>query len=340
MSAATSPDRRTPRLRVVTDNTPGIRRERRGHKFAYVDAGGRPLRTRGTLKRIASLAIPPAWTDVWICPRPDGHIQATGRDARGRKQYRYHPAWSVRRESAKTRRLMQLADALPAIRRRVRRDLGRAGLPREKVLALMVRLLELTAIRPGHREYARDNGSYGLASMQDGHATIKPRHVEFRFPGKGGKRHLLTVRDPIVKRMVARCRELRGSALFQYEAADGQSRAVHAGDLNAYLKEISGAGVTAKDLRTWTATVLAFTILRRCGPAGTAVEAKRNIQTAICSVAEHLGNTPVICRKSYIHGAVIRQYLDGAPLRTAHRAARGLSGTETAVRALLNSRAR
>jgi DNA topoisomerase-1 len=340
MTAATSPDRRSPRLHVVADNIPGIRRERRGKKFVYADARGRRLRTRRTLERIASLAIPPAWRDVWVCPRPDGHIQATGRDARGRKQYRYHPDWSFRRESGKTRRLTQLADALPAIRRRVRRDLARPGLPREKVLALMVRLLELTAIRPGHREYARENGSYGLASMQDGHASIKPRHVEFRFPGKGGKRHLLTVRDPVVSRMVSRCRNLRGSALFQYEAEDGNPRAIHAGDLNAYLKEISGNGVTAKDLRTWTATVLAFTLLSRCGLAKSAAEAKRNIQTAICAVAEHLGNTSAICRKSYIHASVFRQYLKGAPLRSSQLAARGLSAMETAVRALLNAPAR
>lgn len=340
MTAATSPDRRPPRLHAVADNIPGIRRQRRGNKFIYADARGRRLRTRRTLERIASLAIPPAWTDVWVCPHPEGHVQATGRDARGRKQYRYHPAWTFHRESGKTRRLTQLADALPAIRRRVRRDLARPGLPREKVLALMVRLLELTAIRPGHREYARSNGSYGLASMQDGHASIKPRHVEFRFPGKGGKRHLLRVRDPVVSRMVSRCRDLRGPALFQYEAEDGQPRAIHAGDLNVYLKEISGTGVTAKDLRTWTATVLAFTLLSRCARAVSAPEAKRNIQSAICAVAEYLGNTPAICRKSYIHAAIFRHYLKGAPLRSPRPAARGLSAMETAVRSLLNADSR
>lgn len=337
MPAAEQPAPRSLKLHTVSDDVPGIRRNRRGQEFVYCDFKGRPVRDRGTLARIRSLAIPPAWTAVWICPEPKGHIQATGRDARGRKQYRYHPDWVICREAGKTDRLTTLAAALPTIRRRVRRDLSRSGMPREKVLALMVRLVELTAIRPGHREYARTNHSYGLATMQDGHATIKQQRVDFSFSGKGGKQHLLTVDDPKVSRLVRRCRDLRGRALFQYEETNGRPRAVHATDLNAYLKAISGADVTAKDLRTWSATILACRLLRRRGQAASTTEAKRNVKDTICAVAEHLGNTPAICRKSYIHDAIIQAYGEGKLPLQSDKSSGSLSPVETLVRNLIQS---
>jgi DNA topoisomerase-1 len=223
----------------VSDAGAGITRQARGEKFTYRDPAGRMVKSKEELHRIKSLAIPPAWTAVWICPDAAGHIQATGRDARGRKQYRYHPDWTARREAQKTVRLLQLAETLPAIRRRVRRDLTKPGLPREKVLALMVKLLEITAIRPGHREYAQQNGSYGLASMKDSHACIRSGSVAFRFNGKGGKRQSLAVEDKRIAKLVEQCRRLSGSALFQYVNEQRQPRPVHAGDLNRYLNEIS-----------------------------------------------------------------------------------------------------
>jgi DNA topoisomerase-1 len=283
-----------PKLHSVNDDDTGITRSARRGKFIYRDPNGRIIKTEQELCRIRSLAIPPAWTAVWICPDPVGHIQATGRDARGRKQYRYHRDWRARREAQKTTRLLLLAENLAAIRRRVRRDLTKPGLPRAKVLALMVKLLDLTAIRPGHREYAQQNGSYGLASMKDAHARIQGESVAFQFNGKGGKRQSLAVEDKGITKLVAQCRRLSGSALFQYVDEHGRPRPVHAGDLNRYLNEISKTGVTAKDLRTWNATVAAWELLWKKRKVETGRQRKAALRDVICAVAEQLGNTPSI----------------------------------------------
>jgi DNA topoisomerase-1 len=299
----------SPGLKVVDDGMPGIRRLRSKGAFAYADASGRRVRSGSVLKRIRSLVIPPAWENVWICPGPEGHIQATGRDARGRKQYRYHEDWVARREEEKRKRLVDLALALPRIRRRVRRELSAPGLGRGKVLALMARLLELTSIRAGHQEYAVQNGSFGLASMKDRHAFINGRKLEFRFRGKGGKWLAIGVDDPLMCRLVEHCRRLPGPSLFQYQDDDGKPHRLRASDLNAWLKEASGSGITAKDLRTWSATLIAFSALRRREPFQSVSEAKRHINEAVKRAADQLGNTPAICRKSYVSGAVVEAFL-------------------------------
>jgi DNA topoisomerase I len=327
------------RLRAVHDRKPGIRRLRRRGAFVYTDARGRKVRSDDVLRRIRSLVIPPAWEDVWICPRPEGHIQATGRDARGRKQYRYHPDWTVCREEEKRRRLLNLADALPRLRRRVRRELSAPGLTRGKVLALMVRLLELTSIRAGHGEYAVQNGSYGLASMNDRHAVIRGRRVEFRFTGKGGKKHIVGVDDPFLSRLVDHCRRLPGKTLFQYQDDEGRPRRLRASDLNAWLKEATGREITAKDLRTWTATLMAFTLLRRFPPSNSVAEAKRNVDGVVRKVAEQLGNTPAICRKSYIDDAVLETYSRRADIHECGSGRGGLKRNELALLALLRENA-
>jgi DNA topoisomerase-1 len=324
-----------PGLRVVDDHKPGIRRLRKKGAFVYADPKGQPLRSVAVLRRIRSLVIPPAWENVWICPRPEGHIQATGRDARGRKQYRYHAEWTVCREEEKRQRLMALAAALPRIRRRVRRELNAPGLKRDKVLALMVRLLELTSIRAGHQEYAVQNGSFGLASMNDRHAVINGSRLEFRFTGKGGKKHVIGVDDPFLARLVEHCRRLPGRTLFQYKDDSGLPHRLRASDLNAWLKEVSGNDITAKDLRTWSATSMAFSLLRRSPPFRSATEAKRNIQAVVRRVAEQLGNTPAICRKSYIHDAVLNAYSQMTPFPGGNSSIRGLNRNEQALLALL-----
>jgi DNA topoisomerase-1 len=339
--ATSSPDKKPlpPGIRPVTDNAPGIKRLRRRNAFIYLDAKGRAVRSRAVLCRIRSLVIPPAWENVWICPRPEGHIQATGRDARGRKQYRYHNDWVICREEEKRRRLVELAAALPALRRRVRRELNGEGLKRDKVLALMVRLLELTSIRAGHQEYAVQNGSFGLASMKDGHAFINGGRVEFRFTGKGGKNHVVGVDDPFLARLVAHCRRLPGKALFQYQDDFGRPHRLKASDLNAWLKEVSGREITAKDLRTWTATFMAFSLLRRLPPFRSQAEAARNVNAVIRQIAGQLGNTPAICRKSYINSAVLEAYLQ-RDLTTAGRfSARGITKDEAELLAFLRHRA-
>jgi DNA topoisomerase-1 len=326
-------------LRAVDVHKPGIRRRRRKGAFVYTDANGRSVRSDEVLRRIRSLVIPPAWENVWICPRPEGHIQATGRDARGRKQYRYHPDWTVCREAEKRRRLMDLADALPRLRRRVSRELKSPGLSRDKVLGLMVRLLELTSIRAGHDEYAAQNGSFGLASMNDRHAIVRGPKLEFRFIGKGGKKHIVGVDDPFLSRLVEHCRRLPGKALFQYRDGAGRPRRVRASDLNAWLKEVSGREITAKDLRTWTATLMAFSLLRRLPPFRSATEAKRNIKEVVCRVSQQLGNTPTICRKSYIDDSVLDAYLRGDFVFADDPAPRGLKVHERALLALLRQNA-
>ena len=298
-------------LRFATDARPGITRQRRGRGFSYRDADGELVRDTGTLQRIRSLAIPPAWTDVWICPDPRGHLQATGRDARGRKQHRYHPEFREHREGAKFDRMIAFAGLLPRIRDRVDADLARRGLPREKVLAAVVRLLELTLIRVGNEEYRRLNRSFGLTTLLDRHARVDGRRVRFRFTGKSGRRHEVTLRDPRLATVVRRCQDLPGQDLFQYVDDEGVPRDVRSDDVNAYLREISGADVSAKDFRTWAGTVLAYRALRALQPTDSERQARRNVVEAIRRTAEHLGNTPAVARRSYVHPRVLEAYLDG-----------------------------
>jgi DNA topoisomerase-1 len=306
-------------LRYVTDAVPGLRRSRSGKGFRYLYPGGRPVRDRATLARLKSLAIPPAWTDVWICPWPEGHLQVTGRDARGRKQYRYHTRWREVRDQTKFSRMMAFAELLPHARQRVARDLRRPGLPREKVLAAVVRLLEVSLVRVGNEEYARQNGSFGLTTLRDRHAIVAHGRLRLRFRGKGGKQHTVAVDDPRLARIVGRCQDIPGQELFQYLDEEGRPQAIGSADVNQYLRMICGDDFTAKDFRTWAGTVLAARALRSCGPAGSQAHGKRNIVRAIAGVAERLGNTPAVCRKSYVHPAILDAYLAGAlgtrPLR-------------------------
>ncbi|MFC6050821.1 DNA topoisomerase IB, partial [Methylobacterium hispanicum] len=282
--------------------------------FSYRDAEGRPVRDKATLERVRKLAIPPAYTDVWICPRPNGHIQATGRDAKGRKQYRYHPDFRAARESTKFSRIMAFAEALPAIRARVDADMRRTGLPRERVLATVVHLLETTLIRVGNDDYARTNKSYGLTTLRDPHVKVEGAAMTFRFKGKSGKTWNLSLKDRRVARIVKACQDLPGQELFQYLDAEGAQRDVTSQDVNAYLREITGEDFTAKDFRTWAGTVLAALALREFEAFDSQAKAKTNVRAAIEGVAARLGNTPTICRKCYIHPQVLDCYLEGGLL--------------------------
>jgi DNA topoisomerase-1 len=299
-------------LRYVTDEQPGIRRERCGHGFRYRTAEGQLVRARHTLKRIGSLVIPPAWQEVWICPLDHGHLQATGRDERGRKQHLYHPRWRKTRDQTKYDRLIEFARALPAIRKQLKRDLAREKLCREKVLAAVVRLLEVSLIRIGNDEYARDNKSYGLTTMKNRHATVRGARIKFQFRGKSGKEHIVEIEDRRIARIVRACQDLPGQELFQYVDAAGQKHDVGSGDVNDYLRELTGRDFTAKDFRTWAGTVSVACELQQLGPAELEVEARKNIVAAIHTAAQSLGNTPTVCRNSYIHPAIIAAYLDGS----------------------------
>lgn len=325
-------------LRYVNDTMPGIRRKMVRGKFQYFDSNGEPIQDEEVLARIRSLVIPPAWTDVWISPRANGHLQATGRDARGRKQYRYHPKWREVRDENKYARMVAFGEALPVIRERVERDLGLPGMPREKVLATVVRLLETTLIRVGNAEYARDNGSYGLTTLRNRHVEVNGSSVEFHFEGKSGKKHRISVKDRRLAAIVRRCRELPGHELFQYVDADGSRQAVDSADVNEYLRSITGDDFTAKDFRTWAGTVAAaMELLTREGPVSES-HAKSNVVRAVESVAERLGNTPAISRKCYIHPAVIDAYLDGTLVESCSAfdaRDKSLEPDEAAVMALL-----
>lgn len=299
-------------LRWTGDDRPGIRRVRTRGRPRYVGPDGKRIEDEATLERIRRLAIPPAWTDVWICTDPRGHIQATGRDAKGRKQYRYHPRWRSVRDDAKFERTLAFARRLPRIRARVERDLERPGLPRDKVLALVVRLLELTLIRVGNDEYARANRSFGLTTLRDRHATVGGARVRFRFRGKSGRTHEIGLRDRRLARLVRRCQELPGQELFQYVDESGAVQDVSSDDVNEYLRQASGGPFTAKDFRTWEATVLAYRALGALEPARAATAARRNVNSAIGIVAERLGNTPAVCRRSYVHPGVVDAYLEGS----------------------------
>jgi DNA topoisomerase-1 len=299
-------------LRYVIDERPGIRRERCGQGFRYRSAEGRIIRDRHTLQRISSLVIPPAWHDVWICPLDHGHLQATGRDERERKQHLYHPRWREIRDQTKFDRVMDFARALPGVRKQLRSDLKREGLCREKVLATVVRLLEVSLIRVGNEEYARDNKSYGLTTMKNRHATVRGAKIKFQFRGKSGKEHVVEVEDRRVAKIVRACQDLPGQELFQCVDDEGQKHHVGSGDVNDYLREITGQDFTAKDFRTWAGTIFTASELRRLGPVDSETGLKENVVAAVKATAQSLGNTPAVCRKSYIHPAIIEAYLDGS----------------------------
>jgi DNA topoisomerase-1 len=306
-------------LRYVSDEQPGITRKSGRLGFTYVRPNGRPVRSPAELKRISALAIPPAWTDVWISPDPRGHVQATGRDARGRKQYRYHPRWRAHTDETKYSRLGEFAAALPKIHARVGRDLARPGLPREKVVAAVVQLLEKSLIRVGNDEYAKANGSFGLTTMRDRHVTINGATVHFEFRGKSGKRHRVDVNDRRLATIVKRCRDLPGQELFQYMNGDGRRQTIESADVNAYLKAATGRDFTAKDFRTWAGTTLAAEALRHLGPPRSKGEAERHVRDAVDAVAGLLGNTRTVCRASYIHPAVLAGYVRTGRVRMPFR---------------------
>jgi DNA topoisomerase I len=327
-------------LRYVSDLSPGFRRKRAGRAFTYLTAEGATIRDRDAIRRIKSLVIPPAWTDVWISPDPRGHIQATGRDARGRKQYRYHPRWREVRDAVKYDRMLAFAEALPTIREQTDRDLELPGLPRRKVLALVVRLLEETRIRVGNEEYRKENGSFGLTTLRNRHVDVIGSEVRFKFRGKSGKEHRVRLRDRRLARIMKRFLEIPGQELFQYVDETGEPKAIESEDVNDYIRQISGEDFTAKDFRTWAGTILAARFFREAEVAPETKGAKKELVRAIARVAEELGNTPAVCKKCYIHPAVIAAYLAGAlkPVEgNGHDDPYRLSAEERDLLALLSS---
>ena len=325
-------------LRYVSDRSPGIQRKASSRGFRYYRPDGRLIRHPGELKRIARLAVPPAWTDVWICPDPRGHLQATGRDARGRKQYRYHPGWRQTRDETKYDRLPAFAAALPKIRAQIAADLARPGLPREKVLATIVRLLETSLIRVGNDEYARENRSFGLTTLRNRHVKVDGSNVKFEFRGKSGVRHSVSVSDRRVARIVKSCRDLPGQELFQYLDEDGHRHSVGSGDVNDYLRAAAGEDFTAKDFRTWAGTVLAFVAF--CELKLPEAPSAKHVVQVVDAVAGVLGNTRAVCRNSYIHPGIIDACAAGTvdeavARRGARRGREGLSADECAVVAIL-----
>jgi DNA topoisomerase-1 len=326
-------------LRYVTDRAPGIRRVAENGGFAYLRPDGKPVRDEATLARIKSLAIPPAYADVWICPHPDGHLQATGRDARGRKQYRYHARWREERDSNKYERLSAFAKTLPALRRAVDRDLAKPGMPREKVLAAVVALLETTLIRIGNEEYARANGSYGLTTLRNRHARVRGATLRFEFAGKSGVRHRVDLHDRRIARVVARCRDLPGQQLFTYLDDEGNAVPIDSSDVNEYIRSICGEDFSAKDFRTWLATVHCAGWLR-ANPGDTRAERERRVVEAIKFVAQRLRNTPAVCRKCYVHPAIIERYLELGKLPAFSSRSTALDAEEGAVASLLRRAAR
>ncbi|MEJ2817684.1 DNA topoisomerase IB [Caulobacter sp. CCG-8] len=303
----TTPAERT-LLAYVNDQEQGIRRLAHGKGFAYADEDGRPVKDEATLDRIKALAIPPAWTNVWICPDPNGHIQAVGRDQKGRKQYRYHLEWRADRDARKYDRMAAFGRALPRLRRRIETDLARRGLPREKVLAAVVSLLELTLIRVGNDEYAKTNKSFGLTTMQKRHLKLAGGGAVFEFRGKSGKMHRTGFRDRRLARIVGACQELRGQRLFQYLDEDGQRRAIESSDVNDYIRTVCGDDFSAKDFRTWYGSLAALEALSLSPKPATKTEAKRTLNTCVKAVAGLLGNTPAVCRAAYIHPKVLEAF--------------------------------
>ncbi len=294
----------------------GLIRKRKGKSFRYFSSAGKEIKKSSHLKRLSGLRIPPAWGDVWINPDPFAHLQATGRDLRGRKQYIYHPEWRALRDETKFHRMIEFGKVLPKIRKRVRTDLNRKELTKQRVLATVVKLLEISLIRVGNDEYAKTNKSYGLTTMLDRHAIIKGNSLTFQFLGKSKKNHSITVKDSRLAQIVKKCRDIPGQTLFQYFGEDGLRHGISSGDVNSYLQAICGSAFTAKDFRTWAGTVLAAMALKEFEKFDSNVQAKRNITRAIESVAKQLGNTPSICRKSYIHPSILSSYLEGTFLET------------------------
>jgi DNA topoisomerase-1 len=333
-------------LRYVTDDTPGITRRGAGKGFSYRNPDGSKVTDKRVLARIKALAIPPAWTDVWICPSPNGHLQATGRDDRGRKQYRYHPKWREVRDEAKYDRMLVFAAALPAIRERVDHDLRRTGLPRERVLATVVRLLETTLIRVGNEEYAKENHSFGLTTMRTRHVDVDGAEITFSFRGKSGIKHEVDITDRRLANVIQQIEELPGQELFQYVDEHGERHDVKSEDVNDYLREISGEPFTAKDFRTWAGTLIAAEALAGFKEVDSDAEANKRVIEAIDAVAKRLGNTRTVCRNCYIHPAVIDAYLDGALAQSVHQqvteelttSLSELEPEEAAVLALLHAR--
>lgn len=298
-------------LIYVSDTTPGIRRRRSGKGFTYWGGNGKRITDDGVLARIKALAIPPAWTEVWICADKNGHLQATGRDAKGRKQYRYHTRWHERRGADKFGRLVTFGEALPRIRERVEADLSLHGLPREKVLATIIRLLDVAHIRIGNREYTRANHSFGLTTLRDKHVRINGSSLRFKFRGKGGIPHAIDLKDRRLARIVKRCQEVPGQELFQYLDDDGNPQDIGSHDVNDYLREISGQDFTAKDFRTWGGTLLALQAFQAIGPCESRTQARQNAVRVVRRVAEQLGNTPAVCKKYYIYPALVEAFLEG-----------------------------
>ena len=301
-------------LRYVSDSMPGIRRHRQGRGFTYIGPDGAVIRERDALKRFKSLVIPPAWTDVWICPHEDGHLQVTARDARGRKQYRYHPRFRQHRDGTKFERMFEMSDVLWKIRERVESDVELPGLARDKIMATVVWLLETTLIRVGSDEYRKANKSFGLTTLRRRHVAVVGSEMRFEFRGKSGVQHAVSVADKRIARIVQRCQELRGEELFKYIDDQGKRQTVDAEDVNAYLQNITGRDITAKDFRTWAGTMLVAETLRAIGPAQTKREAEKNVVAAVDLAAKRLGNTRSVCRKYYIHPALIEAYLEGSVL--------------------------
>jgi len=301
-------------LRYVSDAMPGIRRHRHGRGFTYIGPDGEVIRARDALRRFRMLVIPPAWTDVWICPHEDGHLQVTARDGRGRKQYRYHPQFRQHRDGTKFERMFELSDVLWKIRERVESDIALPGRARDKIMATVVWLLETTLIRIGSDEYRKANKSFGLTTLRRRHVAVVGNEMRFEFKGKSGIQHAVSVTDKRIARIIQRCQELRGEELFKYLDDDGRRQEVDAEDVNAYLQGITGREVTAKDFRTWAGTMLAAEALRATGPANSKREAERNIVAAVDMTAKRLGNTRSVCRKYYIHPALIEAYLEGSVL--------------------------
>jgi len=321
-------------LRYVTDAAPGIRSQRRGRGFVYFAIDGQVIRDKAELERIRKLVIPPRWTNVWICPIPSGHLQVTARDARGRKQYRYHPTYRAVRDETKFGRMIAFSDILPLIRERVERDVALPELARDKVLATVVWLLERNLIRVGNDEYARDNGSFGLTTLRRRHVTVSGAKLRFEFRGKSGVPHSVAITDRRIARVVQRCQELPGQELFQYLDDEGRRQSVDAGDINEYLRRITGRQVTAKDFRTWAGTTLAAASLRELGKFKTEKQAKANIVAAIDQISKRLGNTRAVCRKYYIHPVILEAYFEGVTIPPTPGDARQLrtSGRPAALR--------
>jgi DNA topoisomerase-1 len=303
-------------LRYTPDNLAGIRRKRSGKGFSYYDVTGELIKNAAELKRIKALVIPAAWEDVWICPIPGGHLQATGRDAKGRKQYLYHPRWRKISGEIKFNRMASFGRALEGIRGQLEKDLALPGLVREKVLATVVKLLQTTLMRVGNEEYAKENHSFGLTTMRDQHLEVSGARLRFRFRGKSGIEHTVEVDDPRVARIVKRCRDLPGYELFQYIDESGERRSIDSEDVNAYLREITGENYTAKDFRTWGGTICAARALKEIGPFNSQTRAKKNISDAVKRVSKHLGNKPTTCRKYYVHPAILEAYLEGTLIST------------------------